>query len=63
MTPTGKIRRDVLVELYQSGMLAPLELRTAGTADVEHRLTETQAWLTELWRRVLKLDRDSLASR
>ena len=57
VTPTGKVRRDVLVELYQSGMLAPHELSPAGTADVEHRLTETQSWLAELWRRVLKLDR------
>ena len=57
VTPTGKVRRDVLVELYQSGMLAPHELSPAGTVDVEHRLTETQSWLTELWRRVLKLDR------
>ena len=58
VTPTGKIRRDRLVELYQSGMLAPHELSPAGTVDVEHRITETQSWLTELWRRVLKLDRD-----
>ena len=57
VTPTGKVRRDVLVERYQSGMLAPHELSPAGTVDVEHRLTETQSWLTELWRRVLKLDR------
>ena len=60
VTPTGKIRRDVLVERYQSGMLAPHELSPAGTVDVEHRLTETQSWLTELWRRILKLDRAPL---
>ena len=56
-TPTGKVRRDVLVELYQSGKLAPHELSPAGTVDMEHWITETQSWLTELWRRVLKLDR------
>ena len=39
-------------------MLAPHELSSAGNANVEHRITETQSWLIELWRRVLKLDRD-----
>jgi len=58
VTPTGKVMRDVLVELYQSGMLAPHKLSPGGIADVGHRLTESQRWLTALWRRVLELDRD-----
>ena len=57
VTPNGKVRRDCLVELYQSGLFASHEIKPAGTVDVEHWLTETQSWLTELWRKVLELDR------
>ena len=56
LTPTGKIRRNVLVDLYQSGMLAPHRLSRSADADAEHPLTETQKWLTELWHRILKLE-------
>ena len=56
LTPTGKVRRDVLVDLYQSGMLAPHRLTRSGDADVERPLTEAQKWLTELWHRILKLE-------
>ena len=55
LTSTGKVRRDVLVDLYQSGKLPPHSLRRSGDTDVEHPLTDPQRWLTKLWRRILKL--------
>jgi acyl-CoA synthetase (AMP-forming)/AMP-acid ligase II/acyl carrier protein/thioesterase domain-containing protein len=57
LTPTGKVRRDVLAELYQSGKLAAHTSNLAGSAGVEHELTEEQRKLTALWRSVLKLKR------
>jgi len=55
LTPTGKVRRDVLVDLYQSGILSPHRLSRGAAADLERPLTETQKWLTELWQRILRL--------
>ena len=56
LTPTGKVRRDVLVDLYQKCILAPHRLTRSGDDDVERPLTEAQKWLTELWHRILKLE-------
>ena len=55
LTPTGKVKRDVLVELYQAGRLAPHELSRVAGESAAGPPDEARSWLTDLWRKVLKL--------
>ena len=56
LTATGKVRRDELLRLYQSGVLTPHALaRPDGTGAVRP-CTDTERWLTELWKKVLRLE-------
>jgi acyl carrier protein/thioesterase domain-containing protein len=55
LTATGKIQRDELVRLYQSGVLQPHVLSRSGELSGDRRLTEPERWLTELWKKTLRL--------
>jgi acyl-CoA synthetase (AMP-forming)/AMP-acid ligase II/acyl carrier protein len=57
LTATGKIRRDELVQLYQSGQWTRSSLSRA-EPDAELTLTEAErrSWLMDLWKGILKLD-------
>lgn len=56
LTANGKIRRDELVRLYQSGILAPHVLARSDGSSAARALTDTERWLMELWQKVLKLE-------
>ena len=53
VTGTGKIHRDTLASLYQSGALKGYLPSRAGKVATE--LTVTQTWLTDLWKTLLRL--------
>ena len=55
LTATGKIRREELVQLYQSGKWAP-HRHMRPEAGAGKAQTARQSWLIELWKTVLKLD-------
>ena len=55
LTSTGKIRRYELVHRFQSGLLAPHPIVSHGTS-TGRPLTEIECWLSDLWKKLLKLD-------
>lgn len=56
LTPTGKVRRNDLVQFYQSGILQAHSPTRLTSVAVEAEATASQAWLVELWKGVLKLN-------
>lgn len=56
LTASGKIRRDELVRLYQSGLWAPYVLARPAATGASRRLTNTERWLANLWKKILKLE-------
>lgn len=56
LTPTGKIRRTELAARFERGQWAPHRAVAASNTADEPALTETEAWLVEVWKTCLKLD-------
>jgi acyl-CoA synthetase (AMP-forming)/AMP-acid ligase II/acyl carrier protein len=56
LTPSGKVKRNTLIELYACGLLKPLVLPPMGSSGGSEVLTERQRFLAELWTQTLKLD-------
>lgn len=56
LTPSGKLRRNVLAEMFQLGMLKAHDSRPHNR-ETDCSLSEAQRWICELWQKLLKLDR------
>ena len=56
LTASGKVRRDELVRLYQSGVLVPHVLTRSEPLSAGRAPTDTESWLADLWQKVLKLE-------
>jgi len=56
LTRTGKINRDKLVDIYQSGVWKNHKLNATDSSVINNNFSDNQMWLAELWKKTLKLD-------
>ena len=55
LTATGKVRRDELLRLYQSGVLTPHILARSEDSGADRVLTDNESWLVELWKKIARI--------